>query len=152
MDDFNPASPQPTAPAAASSIIPDTRAAANEGAWLTLVNPRGEDLMNNGKPVRIKVLGKDSDAWEAVDNQQTNRRLQAGNRLKFTAEGFKADLWRKLAAITVEWEGVVLPGQTETPCTRENAGTLYKLFPDVRDQVDEFISDRANFLKPSPTA
>lgn len=105
-------------------------------------------LKEDGSPITITLLGKDSDAWIKAENAATNRRLAQGTRIKLTAEGLKADAIAGLARVTVAWDGVGI-GEAETPCTYENAVRLYTQAPAIREQVDEFISDRGNFTKAS---
>ena len=63
-----------------------------------------------------------------------------------TSEEFEAETIDILAKCTLSWEKVVLEGK-ELPCTYENAKTVYTNFIWLREQVDAFINDRANFLE-----
>jgi hypothetical protein len=128
----------------------DTIAGANDGAKLYLQGPNGEPLLDDAKQaIWIMLKGKDSDEWIASENKVTNRRLQAGARMKLTNEGLKSDVIKNLAAVTVSWSGIGLPGEETSDCSYENAMRLYTLFPDVKDQAADFVNDRANFLKAS---
>jgi hypothetical protein len=80
------------------------------------------------------------------------RRLKAGGRrggAVLTAEDLDSDSLETLAACTLGWSGFVLNGQ-EPECTPENARRLYEQMPWLREQAQEFISERSNFLKSSP--
>ena len=60
---------------------------------------------------------------------------------KFEAEGIEV-----LAACTLGWKGVVVDG-APLPCSRDNAIMLYTRFPWLREQVDQFVSDRSVYLQ-----
>lgn len=130
----------------------DVNAAANRGAKLEIKAPDGSMLMQaDGKtPVTITLLGMDSDKFTERKNATINKRIQQGARLKITAQSAQDDGNRTLAACTVAWDGIVLDGET-LECTFDNAVKLYsdKRFPWLREQVDEFIAERENFLKAS---
>lgn len=123
----------------------------NDGAVMELRDPRGEPIMkSDGKtPVTITVMSFDADpmikARNAALNSASRRRGQA------TAESVQADTIRLYAKATKGWDGVGI-GEDETPFSVENAIRLYTKFPFIREQVDAFISDRANFFKDEPTS
>ena len=127
----------------------DTVSAANEGAKLELRDAQGSpSLKDDGAPVTITLLGKDSDVFVKQQNAVTNRRLAAGTRLKLTSEAIQADGTALLAKCTIGWDGIVVDGES-LACTYENALKLYNRFPIIREQVDEFIGERGNFSKAS---
>ena len=114
---------------------------ANEGVWMTLEHPvTGEPL-----DVKIKLAGVDSDYYKKELRKQQNRKFKKGFR-KMSAEELEADTIELLVACTLDWEGVELEGQA-LECNAENARKIYKRFPWIKEQVDNFINDRANFLK-----
>ena len=131
---------------------------ANVTAVLHLLDVNGEPLYTPRgpagqppEPITITLMGADSDAYVKLDNAQKNRRFAAGTRMKVTSEALKAEEIRRLATVTVAWSHVGLPGEDETPHSFENAVRLYSLFPDVKDQVQAFVDERANFSKASQT-
>lgn len=125
----------------------DTKDTANQGAVLELRGPDESALRKeDGSPITITLLGKDSDVFIKATNANTNRILKQGGRAKITAEGSRADGIAVLARCTVDWDGIKVEGE-ELACTYENAVKLYDRFGFIREQVDEFIGDRANFLK-----
>lgn len=149
----SPAEAAPAAPKKFGLAGFDTKTGANEGRWLELILPNGEAaLQENGRPVRLKVLGKDSDQFIAAENKVGNRRLAAGQRLKMTMEGFKSDTLKNLAALVIEYDGIGWPENPNPACTIENTLELFRGFPDIKDQVDDFAGDRSNFSKGSPTS
>lgn len=129
----------------------DTTATANEGAVLELRGPDDAALYTaDGSPVTITLLGKDSDVYTREVNANANRFLKQRGKATITAEGSKADGIRLLAKCTADWSGIRVDGE-DLPCNLENAVKLYNRFAWIKEQVDEFIADRANFTKASPT-
>lgn len=135
----------------------DTVAGSNAGSDLELSLSNGTPIVRpDGRPVTIKLLGKDSDAFIKADAHERNLRLQQGQRLKLTAEGMDASGIKCLAKASISWDGVgwmvkearlwEFDGD-ELPCTYENAVRLYTRLPDIKEQVDNFVGDRSNFLK-----
>lgn len=139
----------------------------NEGFELQLVNFKTQE----GLPLYITVLGKDSDVFRKLTAEQNRRRLAKmtkGNVMRLgslSAEELEADAVELLAVCTVSWREQLVPdghavreGESvskstlrlngeELACTRANATKLYVGFPWIREQVDTAIGDRANFIK-----
>ena len=105
-------------------------------------------LTADKQPVTISLLGVDSDVFRAGERKLANRRLKQGQKAKVTAEGVEAQAIGLLADCTVGWSGIEFEGAVLS-FTRENAVMLYTRLRWLREQVDEFIGDRANFLKAS---
>lgn len=117
-----------------------------EGAEMAVRHPATNAPVEG---MSITLLGMDSERALRAQRAATNRRLKQGvQRMKLTAEELEADGLELLAALTVAWKGVELDGK-ELPCTAENARMLYGKFRWLREQVDEFTGDRANFLPAS---
>jgi len=140
----------------------NTASAANEGRAMPVLHPEDRTplLDEKGKPVTITLMGRDSDAFIKAENAARNRAMeQLSKGVKFSAAAAERQTCETLARCTVDWSGIPkgwLDGSDdETPVklSEENAVALYSN-PGVkwlRDQVDEFIGARANFLKRSPT-
>lgn len=125
----------------------DTVSSANSGAKLELTDANGAAVLKaDGTPVTITLLGKDSDVWVKAENAARNRRLAQGPRMKLTAEALESEAISALAKVTTAWDF------DDKPCTYENAVALYTRYPLIREQVDLFVGDRANFTKASPTS
>lgn len=138
----------------------DTVSAAAEGATLHLKHPvTGVPLLDeslksdehpDGAPVTITLLGVDSPEYQALDRRLRNRRLaetgRRGAQVKLTAEQIDNEAVQMLAALTVGWQNVGF-GETKLEFSREAAASLYKKVPWIREQVDEFVADRGNFLR-----
>ena len=59
----------------------------------------------------------------------------------------EGDLVDLLATCTMGWNGVLEKGKKQpVPFSQEACRQLYKSFPVIRDQVDAFIANRANFI------
>lgn len=138
----------------------DTVKACDRGAALELRHPETRKPLG----VKITLAGADSEKYmKAANKIAANRanmaltpakmkRTQQGLPIEVTPEELedrRDDALRLLAAATLSWEGVVVSGQ-EIACSEEEAFKLYRKFPWIKDQVDAFVSDRANFLTGSP--
>lgn len=131
----------------------DTRSSANEGAWLHLRNPfnLSEPLFYKEKPIRIRLLGKDSDKFKKQSAAATNLRLKEqskGRGASLTTEQLEAETLSLLAVCSMEWENIILDGE-ELPLSVDNARLFYKRFPAFKEQADDFIGARENFMKTS---
>ena len=123
----------------------DVTAKADEGAELEVLDPA------NGEPVGvfITLAGADSSAHRQATAAIAKRRMNGvkGFRAKsFDPEKFEAESIEVLAACTLDWKGVFLDG-APLACSRDNAIMMYTRFPWLREQVDQFISDRAAYLQ-----
>lgn len=118
------------------------------GEFLQLLNPGNGDALvsEDGSNVGINLLGKDSDAFRNSQRKITNRRLSQKNNASITAERLEVDANELLASCTVSWNGIVYQGET-LECSMLNARKIYKALPWLKEQVDEFVAERANFLE-----
>lgn len=101
------------------------------------------------KYVTITLLSKDSDQFRKVSTRVTNKRLEkslrAGGRVRVRAEEIENDQLDLLVACTTGWDNVQL-GSEVLEFNDLNVRRLYQEVPAIREQVDNFIGDRANFL------
>lgn len=119
---------------------------------LVLINPATSQPIRafDGSEAHILLMGVDSKAAQKHRREATNRMLAKRNRNKMTAEEIEAsnvDLW---AALTRGWVLVNFAGETvDYEFSEANARRLYSNpnFAWIKDQVDEFVGDRANFMK-----
>lgn len=121
---------------------------ANNGATMEVVHPiTNEKLLDsNGFPVTVTLLGADSTKMRQEMSDRAKRQLakkQQSVRTIDEAEKLSAEL---LATITVGWSGFTENGEV-IECNRENAIRLYTKYSWLRQQVDAFTTDRANFYK-----
>lgn len=142
-----------------------TAASSNEGRKLAVLHPEDKVPLFAGEgegkvPVTITLQGRDSDTY--IRAERSNRELafdQMTRKGKFKAAEQDHRNDALLAACTTTWTGIpkgwIDGTDDETPVefSRESALALYAN-PGVkwlREQVDEFVGERANFLPSSPT-
>lgn len=136
----------------------DTRTLSESGVEVVIRKLNSTEPLRaaNGDTVKIKVLGPDSAKYRALSRANIRKRLakMAENKQATDADldENEADALDMLAACTMSWVGVLTTKGEPIDCTAENARKLYESYPIVREQVDSFISDRANFLKASSKA
>jgi len=119
---------------------------AEGSAWMTVVHP----VTNEETDAKIHLAGADSEAFRKVERRIKNSRfskLLKGNKNKpnITAEELEENSLDLLVAVTLGWENVLSNGQP-LEFNEANVRTLYEDCAWLREQVDEFIGDRTNFL------
>ena len=129
----------------------DTVAVSEKGATLYLTHPdTGEPLhCDDGTPMTIEVLGMDSKTYRNKVDSLQNKRWSSG-RMRMTAQRNEVDAVEILASCTITWN-IQLRGNKVEP-SPDNYRQVYKNpgLRWLRDQVDNFMGDRANFLPPPP--
>lgn len=129
----------------------DTKTPSENGVDMPLRDLKGEPMTDKtGKPVLIRLRGPDSDTYRRMTRHQVRKRLDRaakGVTLDDDAEAAQneTDAIDIMAACTVSWQGINDKAGQPIACTPENAVELYRRYPTVRDQVDLFVSSRANF-------
>lgn len=120
--------------------------AADEGVWMQLEHPAdGTPLENDqGQAMRIKLAGRDSERFKRIQRRLGDRRL-SGKKKNLSFREAESEALNLLANCTLDWEGIQ---ENDEPVefTDENVKRLYQKYPWIKDQVDEFITDRTNFL------
>lgn len=97
----------------------------------------------------ITVLGRDSDSYQSLMQQQNRRRwsrMQKANSARMTQEELEEDALDLLAACVKAWS-FTLPGGDPFPCNASNAVELFRTAPYIKEQVDEAVADRGNFTQ-----
>jgi hypothetical protein len=127
------------------------------GATITLRHPvTGEPVTDesDGKPVTIDIVGIDSPQFQARRRSIANKRLTtSGNRrAKLTAEDIEDEGIATLAACVTGWSANLEFDGKPLDFSRSNARLLLTRLVWVREQLDEAMADRANFLPASPTS
>lgn len=130
----------------------DTVKGSEAGAVLVLRHPTTNKPLKNGDdPISITLLGKDSTKYQNAHHAAAAKRLEnlsvKGSKISIDSEGLSPveDAARILSQVTLGWSGIVVEGQP-VPFSEAAAFDLYVKFPWIREQVDTFIVDRANFL------
>lgn len=120
-----------------------------EGADMTVMHPVEDTPLegSDGKPVVFKVVGIDSEQYRSAQRAAQNRRLSKKNRLKITAEQLEYEVLESLVACTIGWSNNFEVDGAALKFSSENAKDLYLRFPWLREQVQDFVEDRANFLR-----
>ncbi|WP_302983489.1 hypothetical protein [Bilophila wadsworthia] len=120
----------------------DSAAKAEDGAELEVLHPiSGEKL-----GIAIRLAGTDSAVHRKATTAIASRRTKGGFRRNINLDDLQAESIEILARCTLSWSGVVLDGK-DVPPSKEAAAALYTRFPWLREQVETFISDRANYLQ-----
>ena len=119
-----------------------------DGSFMEVCNPAtGEPLLTNeGDAVGITLLGRDGSAYRKTQRAITDRRLSKKGSSNLTAERLESEANEILAKCTVSWVGMVYNGDP-LECNYRNAKMLYDELPWLKEQVDEFVAERSNFLE-----
>jgi len=104
-----------------------------------------------GVAITVSIVGMDSEQFRTRHRAIINKRLNAGKKAKVTAEEIEAESIDTIAACITGWQNIDLDGKP-LDFSKASAKTLLTRLPWLREQLDEAIADRANFLKPSPTS
>lgn len=127
----------------------DSVKACDDGAVLQLRHPTTDTPLTNddGSPMTITMLGVDSPRYKQAVHARGNRRIQAATRTGriSTMEAQEADGIDNLVAATIAWD-ITFKGE-KPKFDPVAVGELYRTRPWVKEQVDRFVGDRANFMK-----
>ncbi len=113
----------------------------NEGAVMYVTHPvSGVDT-----DAWIKVAGPDSKL--AKQRRAQIQRLFRGKRggKDIDIETLEKEALETRVALTLDWGGIELD-EGELECKESNIREVYKEYPWLAEQVDEFQSDRSNFF------
>jgi hypothetical protein len=131
----------------------DTVSQANNGASLHLLVPGSRqpayldaDNKNPKKPLKITLLGMDSDTYAKHLQEKARARRKKGND-DLDLEQAIDDACELYAKLTTGWENIPDKDGNPMPFNFENAVSLYKQFKDIRVQVGNFIAEQENFIK-----
>lgn len=122
---------------------------AEAGAVLTLLDPYTDEVLTDdeGRTTEITLLGADSRVFVKAEQQALQAKVQKSvkrGKAKVNLAQVASDLVHQLALCTTGWN--ITEGGKPHPCTTAAAEKLYTDNPWIRDQVQEFIVERANFL------
>lgn len=121
----------------------------NEGEWLEILHPVDGTVIRDedGKALRVCLVGKDSEDYRKAQRAITERRLRSRSKAnRMNARGLEREAVEVLVAVTKDWEGFGENGAV-LECTPENVRKAYTDHIWLREQVDEFVDDRANFMQ-----
>lgn len=130
----------------------DTKTISEAGAKLAVKKLDGSPLLNSqGAPVEIIVKGPDSADYTRLLRTQIKKRMaRSGIPTEEQSVEDEIDLVELLVSCTLTWNGI-LDKETKLPVafSPDACRRLYRDFPVIRDQVDSFIANRANFTPAS---
>ena len=78
--------------------------------------------------------------------QRLNRRLKVGGKFKFHESDLEEQGLDVLVAATKRSKHIVVDGQPVDMSDKIKAREVYFRFPWIRQQVDEFVNDRSNWM------
>jgi hypothetical protein len=131
----------------------DTKTQADKGFELDILHVKTREPTG----FRIRILGMDSatmqDFTRELEEQALEHLRNDQRRARSTAEIEETALQRIIAATTGWTEGALFFGEV-FPFSRENARKLYTdpRVPEIREQVERGIRNRANFLPGNGTS
>ncbi len=107
--------------------------------------------------ITITLYGKDSETFKRIQRKQLNRRLEQtqkarNKQLSMTAEELELEQLDVLVSCTKSWctgsrPEIELNEGEWLPCTPDNVRKIYTALPWIKEQADQEIGDRSNFLK-----
>lgn len=123
-------------------------------ARMDIYHPKtGQPLVTTeGAPCWVDLLSIDSEAAQKFERELNNRRLSLRVRTAVKAEDMEAEQVERLAVVTAGWCLAGLDGApVAVDCNRANAKELYgePAMRWLREQVERFLGDRANFTPDS---
>lgn len=114
-------------------------------ARMQLLHPvEGTVLVQDGEEMYIEVYGADSDVYRKAMRQYGNKQLNTRGKQKKTIEELEQVSTSLLAQITCGWK-VFIDGEW-LEFSPAAVKALYTDYSWIKEQVDEFVNDRANFL------
>jgi hypothetical protein len=119
-----------------------------QDAVLQLLHPTTGEPMHdsNGTPFTVTCWGADSDNYRTAEKKVASLALKQNQRGKpVDMDVVEAQSLKVMRACIRDWH-IVLNGEL-LPCTAETVLTVLTEYPWLREQIDQFINDRSNFLK-----
>jgi hypothetical protein len=125
----------------------DITASAEKGAKMEVRHPATGEVLrhDDGRAFTITLVGRDSDRFMKLARAQSDRRLQQTMRSRspmLTGSVEKDDI-ELLVNATLEWD--IILGGKQPPSDAKNYRDAYTRFRWLREQVDEFVGNRAHF-------
>lgn len=120
---------------------------------IPLVDHEGNQIMSslNGKQAAIEAHGQDSKLYKKAlfEIRQSLTDIQSGKEKDTPAKQANRDVFLT-KAVVVDWHNVEDDG-VNLEFTDENLESLLRDEPHFIAQIDKAISDRAKFVKKTPT-
>jgi hypothetical protein len=115
---------------------------AEEGSWCEIKHPVSGDVTG----ARLRLAGMDSKRYKDAQRRIAETRLNRKSTGKINLEEIESEGLTVLVECTLEWDGMVLDG-VPVPFERSAIRRIYEGFPTVREQAEQHIADRANYLR-----
>lgn len=119
----------------------DTENQAESGAVLHLKHPATGELMyvddKEEKPLTINLKGANSTTFE----RELEKRGRLNKNKKLSSEEVKLQTCEIYAKLTTGWSGF------SEDFSFESAVDMYLTYKDIREQVGNFIGNKANFIE-----
>lgn len=120
-----------------------TDKANSEGVRCILRDPAtDDDLYDGDEPVAIWVVGRDSKEYKRYQSETESK--YRGKKAPYGGKA-RALALELLARCTKKFDNLSIKGEPVEMDT-DSIVEFYKAVPWAKEQVDEFIHDRANFL------
>lgn len=119
----------------------------NQVADLVIKNPEtGLPLEDEaGNHLVISLYGPDSTVRERSLDKYSKQISNFSGEGNFKAGQMKGTMIELAVAATKDWQNMDWEGET-LECTPKNVRMIYRQVPAIRDQVVEFMNERANYL------
>lgn len=123
----------------------DTRTLSEEGVEMELKALK----TGRGSGAYIKLLGMDSERFMSIVDERAREITERASR-SITTDYTPTERMERTADLcarcTIGWRGLAKGGVDITHSVQA-ARQLYLDYPAIRDQVNEFIGERSNFIK-----
>lgn len=127
----------------------DTVAGSNEGAVMEVRHPKTNEVLyhDDGRPFTITYRGKDSEAFRDAARKQQDRRIQQNMRTRapVLSSLIEKDDIELMVVATIKWD-IILGGKAP-PNDPKAYREAYTNYPWLKEQGDEFVGVRSNFIK-----
>ena len=123
--------------------------AKEDGEWLEVLHPVTGQVIRDSEDVALQIclLGKDSKQYRKAQRSITERRMKSRSKAsRMNAEAIEIEAIDVLVACVTDWKGLGSDG-VELVCNPANARKVFTEHLWLREQVDEFVDDRGNFMK-----
>lgn len=127
----------------------DTISGSETPTRVNLVDPQTkEEILIDGKPLWIELLGPDSKKYKSENNKIINSRIVANKKGgKVTAELMEQENKKLVAAVITGWSDQFVKDGEPFVFSAANAAVLVNAYPPIFEQLNDFLQDRGNFLK-----
>lgn len=113
---------------------------ANAGAIMDVLHP----VKGTKTGIQITLAGMDSDRYRDFKRSRQNKKIREQGPGPLTVEDIEEVGLDALVELTLGWKMRV--DGADLPCTPANVKAVYKRFPWLKEQVDAFVAQRANFM------